>query len=124
MQSVSLHLQFLQLFPHPVQLRVDLVALFGVLGALVVARELVDLRGEPCDLHAPRETRVQIDGEGSSRITCEQNDSHNASTESTAGSAASSVASPAGFQSETNILDVVVCPARAGRDRRTANAHS
>ena len=50
--------------------------------------------------------------------------SHKASMESTAGSVVFSVASPAGCQSEANTLDVVVCPARAGSARRTANAHS
>ena len=60
--AVLLPLQFLQLALHLVQYRVDFIALFGILGALMVAGELVDLRSEMRDLHASGETCIQVDG--------------------------------------------------------------
>ena len=63
-------------------------------------------------------------GSEDSKITCEHNDSHSASTESTDGSSINSIASPAGAHAEENTLNVGVCPARPGSARRMANAHS
>lgn len=62
--AVLLPLQFLQLALHLVQFRVDFIALFGILGALMVSRELIDLRSEMRDLHASGKTRVHVDGGG------------------------------------------------------------
>lgn len=62
--AVLLPLQFLQLALRLVQFRVDFIALFGILGTLMVAGELVDLRGELCNLHASGKTRVHVDGGG------------------------------------------------------------
>ena len=60
--AVLLPLQFLQLALHLVQFRVDFIELFGLLGALMVAGEIVDLRSEMRDLHASGETCIQVDG--------------------------------------------------------------
>ena len=60
--AVLLPLQFLQLALRLVQFRVDFIALLGILGTLMVAGELVDLRSEMRDLHASGETCIQVDG--------------------------------------------------------------
>ena len=57
-------LQFLQLLLHFVQFCENFIALFGILGTLMVACELIDLRGKMRNLHASGKTRVHVDGGG------------------------------------------------------------
>ena len=42
----------------------NFIALFGILGTLMVACELIDLRGKMRNLHASGKTRVHVDGGG------------------------------------------------------------
>ena len=62
--AVLLPLQFLQLALHLVQVCENFIALFGILGTLMVACELIDLRGKMRNLHASGKTRVHVDGGG------------------------------------------------------------